>query len=311
MSVASYVTILEDLILRLQINVAVAKGFEKLELPKSIGENAKKYIDLWPIQMSAEIADEGNTKRNVLTTNFDTYTLILQLGVILNTVPAWKKAYKLRVIVFVEYESDVEEENGRVKTLLENLRIEAEVLVFWLASGDLPSYEIIVNGKSHNKLYEEEVEKCLGDQEWWDEIQKMRGFRGGLSATEDLAAISPRKWPEASLFLGGKGEKVERFLGLRRLLKRSKRQHTLSGLTKLGVSLGMRTHRLSPNVVSQHASHLSASEDSGSESEDASDLDGDSGNQSAASEGDVDDFVTESDSSMEAQNVSLKSASIG
>lgn len=45
----SYVQILEDLLLCLQMNVAVAKGFEDLELPKGT-ENEKKYIDLWPIR---------------------------------------------------------------------------------------------------------------------------------------------------------------------------------------------------------------------------------------------------------------------
>jgi potassium/chloride transporter 9 len=72
MSVASYVTVLEDLLLRLQINVAIAKGFENLEFPHSEDKQSKKYIDLWPIQMSAEIAAEGDGKQNVLTTNFDT-----------------------------------------------------------------------------------------------------------------------------------------------------------------------------------------------------------------------------------------------
>ena len=72
MTVISYVTILEDLLLGLQINVAVAKGFQELERPDAKGENTKKYIDLWPIQMSAEIAAEGDAKQNVLTTNFDT-----------------------------------------------------------------------------------------------------------------------------------------------------------------------------------------------------------------------------------------------
>lgn len=75
MSVTSYVTVLEDLLLRLQINVAVAKGFQDLEFPHSKDNSedvAKKYIDLWPIQMSAEIAAEGDNKQNVLTTNFDT-----------------------------------------------------------------------------------------------------------------------------------------------------------------------------------------------------------------------------------------------
>lgn len=86
MSITSYVTILEDLLLRLQINVAVAKGFQELEFPHPKGENAKKYIDLWPIQMSAEIAAEG-AKQNVLTTNFDTCKLLLQFDQILSKFP--------------------------------------------------------------------------------------------------------------------------------------------------------------------------------------------------------------------------------
>ncbi|TVY80800.1 Vacuolar cation-chloride cotransporter, partial [Lachnellula suecica] len=312
MSVTSYVTVLEDLLLRLQINVAVAKGFQDLEFPHSNGdpkESTKKYIDLWPIQMSAEIAAEGDNKQNVLTTNFDTYTLILQLGVILNTVPAWKKAYKVRVAVLVEYESDVEEERGRVQSLLENLRIEAEVLVFWLSSGDLPTYEIIVNGASPGKEHEEEVEECLKGQEWWDEIQRFRGNRGSFAA-DDLSGIASvlstgSGWPQSSFQQGPRGERAERFLGLRKLLKRSKKKHTMSGITKLGVNLGMRTHRLSPNVVNQHAIQRSASEDSGSESDVSTDSEaiaddetgeGSDGRESAASEGDIDDFESEDDS---------------
>jgi potassium/chloride transporter 9 len=227
--------------------------------------------------------------------------------VILNTVPAWKRVYKLRVAVFVEYESDVEEERGRVQSLLENLRIEAEVLVFWLASGKLNTYEIIVNGASPGKEYEDEVDECLKEQEWWDEIQKIRGKKDGISAAEDLSDIASifttgSNWPEASFQQGPRGERVERFLGLRRLLRKSKRKHTLSGIAKLGVSLGMRTHRLSPDVVRQHASQGSASEDSGSESDDDSDsVAGESdglseGPESAASEADIDDFESESDS---------------
>jgi potassium/chloride transporter 9 len=145
--IQSYVTTIEDLVLRLQMNVAIAKGFQDLELPsprapmmkRALGqwglsdiepnERTKSYIDLWPIQMSAEVATAGddNSRKNVLTTNFDTYTLILQLGCILHTVPSWKRSYELRICVFVEYESDVEEERDRVTTLLRNLRIEAEV----------------------------------------------------------------------------------------------------------------------------------------------------------------------------------------
>lgn len=232
-------------------------------------------------------------------------TLILQLGVILNTVPAWKKAYKVRVAVFVEYESDVEEERGRVRSLLENLRIEAEILVFWLASGSLETYEVIVNGAGPGGELEDEVEKCLGGQEWWDEIQRFRGKRGEVSASEDLAEIASifttgSNWPEASFQQGPRGERVERFMGLRRLLRKSRRKHTMSGISRLGVNLGMRTHKLSQNVVQHHASQGSASEFSSSESESDSDgilnsaIDSD-GPESAASEADVDDFESDNE----------------
>lgn len=65
----SYMAILEDLALRHRLNVAVGKGFESLETPRRDGSNTKKFIDLWPIQMSAEITDGG---KSVLTSNFDT-----------------------------------------------------------------------------------------------------------------------------------------------------------------------------------------------------------------------------------------------
>ncbi|KAF7938750.1 uncharacterized protein EAE98_001088 [Botrytis deweyae] len=298
MSVTSYVTILEDLLFKLQINVAVAKGFRDLELPDT--ENTKKYIDLWPIQMSAEIAAEGDVKQNVLTTNFDTYTLILQLGVILNTVPAWKKAYKLRVAVFVEYENDVEEERGRVKSLLENLRIEAEILVFWLASGDIPSYEIIINGATPGSNQADEVEQCLKGQDWWDDIQKLRGNHGATtSAVVDLAQITnifhaAPTWPDASFQQGARYRHAQRFLGLRRLLRKSKKRQNMSNLKGLGVNMGMRSQRLEPDVMSRYASQGSASEDSDSDSGPQTE-EPESDDESAASEGDLDDFESGSD----------------
>ncbi|CAD6503272.1 BgTH12-02939 [Blumeria graminis f. sp. triticale] len=293
MSVTSYVTILEDLLLRLQINVAIAKGFEDLDFP-SQDNHSKKFIDLWPIQMSAEITTAGENRPNLLTTNFDTYTLILQLGVILNTVPAWKKAYKIRVAVFVEYETDVEEERGRVESLLENLRIEARVLVFWLASGNFATYEIIVNGASYDPQIEEEVEEYLKGQDWWDEIQRIRGKRGNSSGTENLSEIASlfmtgTNWPESSFQQGPRETKVKRFNGLQRLLKKTKKKQSMSRFAKLGVSLGMRTHRLTRDILKVHSSQVSASEDSSSSHDEGSisDLDSDKG---IASEGDVEDF---------------------
>lgn len=69
MSPAQYVTILEDLAHKHKLNVAVGCGFDKLETPKAHRLNRKKYIDLWPIQVSAQVSADG---KNLLTTNFDT-----------------------------------------------------------------------------------------------------------------------------------------------------------------------------------------------------------------------------------------------
>ena len=311
----SYVLILEDLLLRLQTNVAVAKGFQTLEFPQPKGKNTKKYIDLWPIQMSAEVASEGGEeKQNVLTTNFDTYTLILQLGCILDTVPAWKKAYKLRVAVFVEYESEVEEERSRVKKLLENLRIEAEVLVFWLASGDVKAYQVIVNGDVTrvSSDSEREVDIVLMNEEWWQDLQKVRGRVDTSTSNNESTDVhnllsTATNWPSSSFRSNQQNTNPERFEGLRRLLQSPRRRASSGDLSSIGVRLGMRTHKLHDDLVHGHASYASASENSESSNEDyesvfKDEIEGDASsrdNESAESQSDDenirldDDIVTE------------------
>ncbi|KAL1858452.1 hypothetical protein Plec18170_002650 [Paecilomyces lecythidis] len=268
-SVQSYMTILEDLLFKLRINVAVAKGFENLELPNPSGKNTKKYIDLWPIQMSAELAADRESKQNVLTTNFDTYTLILQLGCILNTVPSWKKSYKLRVAVFVEYETDVDEERGRVVTLLEKLRIEAEVLVFWLASGDVKTYQVIVNGDTSPGMAETVnlVNSALKDEAWWRGLQDIRKGSKDLRSQSKLNKISKLlgSMPNTS-FLEGRRKPIQRFEGIRRLIESSKRRRSISSFGGLGVSMGMQTHHLLDTLVDAQAE--SSSETSSSEESD-------------------------------------------
>ncbi|KAF2142085.1 uncharacterized protein K452DRAFT_318393 [Aplosporella prunicola CBS 121167] len=319
----SYVTILEDLLLRLQVNVAIAKGFQDLEFPapkptaleKGLAalrfweteekENTKRYIDLWPIQMSAEIAagtDDHSSRRNVTTTNFDTYTLILQLGCILNTVPSWKRAYRLRVAVFVEYESDVEEERGRVTALLSNLRIQAEVLVFWLASGDLKTYEIIINANTDecNKEALKDVNEALEDEEWWDDVQKLRGRQDSVSAVQQLAEIeglldNASNWPSTA-FQHGRGQQLsesreKRFADLRKMLRTSRRKTSMTSLRQLGVNLGMRTHRLPADLASGYGSSYSDSDD---DDEEAIETDEDSAG-SVVSEGDADEYASSDD----------------
>lgn len=317
-SIQSYVAILEDLLLQLQINVAVAKGFKDLEFPMPKKGNTKKYIDLWPIQMSAEIATKcGEEKQKILTTNFDTYTLILQLGCILDTVPAWKRAYKLRVAVFVEYESDVEEERGRVKTLLDNLRIQAEILVFWLASGEIKTYQVIVNGDSvaAGKVAERAVNEILKDEEWWQDVRKLRGRREDLSGVEELASAqdllsATPNWPSASFQHGRQGAPAERFEGLKRLIRKSKRRRSIGDLSDLGLRPAMQTHRLHDDLVHQHASHASASEDSESEESEIFEFGADRtspspSRASAVTENDMDDYEEENDGEANLSKVPL------
>ncbi|KAL1838988.1 hypothetical protein VTJ49DRAFT_1999 [Mycothermus thermophilus] len=273
MPVTSYMTILEDLALRYRLNVAVGKGFENIEPPRSDGSNTKKYIDLWPIQMSAEINADG---KNVLTTNFDTYTLILQLGYILRTVPAWKKVYNLRVLVFVEYESEVQEERGRVKKLLEKLRIDAEILVFWLASGSLSTYETIIHGHFKGPETENLVNECLKNEEWWEELQTYRGSHS-MTDSQEFASIAQVMGSTAGRpgLYNPHGDPSE---------ARSMRRHSIAQLNELpkkpsmsqlrewGVSMGIHTQNLP--FMDSSDTELGIESDSDSDSSDSSDTDG-------------------------------------
>lgn len=279
-SIKSYVTVIEDLVLRLQANFAVAKGFQELELPSAkpskkqtalsvvgladieLEKSTKAYIDLWPIQMSAEIAAAGDepSRRNVLTTNFDTYTLILQLGCILHTVPSWKRMYKLRVCVFVEYETDVEEERDRVSTLLKNLRIQAKILVFWLANGNLKMYEVIINGKDdddHDQTARD-IDFSLEDERWWQDIKRLRQptdmstSQELAQATDILEAIT--QWPTATFQHGRRETRPKRFSALQKMLRRAKSRVSVGDLSATGATVGMYNNRLSVDLDSGSSS---------------------------------------------------------
>ncbi|KAJ5788362.1 hypothetical protein N7457_003352 [Penicillium paradoxum] len=269
MSGQSYVTILEDLLFKLRINVAVAKGFEDLEIPDPHGHHTKKYIDLWPIQMSAELGADSASKQNVLTTNFDTYTLILQLGCILNTVPSWKKTYKVRVAVFVEYETDVEDERRRVEALLEKLRIEAEVLVFWLACGDLQAYRTIVNGDtSVTADAREKVHSTLQGEDWWQGLLRARAQdqdpQDSDRASDCIHFDKAFSFQSQSSQDSGARPLPQRVTGLRKLIQSTRRRRSVSSFRALGgVNLGMQTHRLLDAFVDYD------SFDNSSESEDS------------------------------------------
>lgn len=212
--------------------------------------------------MSAEIQDNEGS---VTTTNFDTYSLILQLGCILNTVRTWKKAYKLRVLVFVEYETDVQEESDRVKSLLENLRIQAQVVVVWLAKGDLRTYEIIVNGAKPDSDGDARIEKLLGEETWWRELQDRRN---GVAPPINISGSSgfnlgETSWPSGSFLQMGRTDMPpSRRLKLKKV-KRGIKRHSISGLAMLGISvpLSMRTSRLNSDALDQGSSSEESSDD--------------------------------------------------
>lgn len=247
MDVKSYMTILEDLALRYQLNVAIGKGFDALESPRRSGQNVKKYIDLWPIQMALEVEAEG---RSVLAWNWQTYTLILQLGYVLRSVPAWKRAYRLRVLAFVEYESDVEVERARVKALLEKLRIEAEVVVLWLACGQLSTYEMIIHGHAMTLETAALVNDCFKNNEWWEDLQRMRGSHD-MTGSEHPSSLS--NMPNSGSIPEGRrpsGATVDATYNPERrrssvaLLADLPKTSTISQLSHMGLNMGMRTQNL-------------------------------------------------------------------
>lgn len=72
------------------------------------------------------------------------------------------------------------EEQRRVSLLLENLRIDAELLVLTMDSGHLPSYEVLINGAKSS----DEIDNALRNETWWTE-RGSRGTRDQISSQID------------------------------------------------------------------------------------------------------------------------------
>lgn len=154
-----WVRIVEDLSL-MKSNIAIAKGFDSINIPnKSEKLFDKKYIDLYPIQMS-------NNKKKF---NFDTCTLIMQLGALLKTVPKWNKTHKLRCITFVEFEYERSDEYKKLNELLSILRIECEIIILCLQ--EFSVYNTILKGDNINKKF---VDDILQNDPWWQELKTVR-----------------------------------------------------------------------------------------------------------------------------------------
>jgi len=220
-------------------------------------------------------------------------TLILQLGYILHTVPSWKKDFRLRVLVFVEYESELRETRDRVQALLEKLRIPAEVHAFWLASGELATYAAIINGHSEDASAEQMVDDVLKDEDWWTRLKRLRGKGPPMTASQEWTSLDQAVEPPA-------GQQSHRNLhddqwGRRRpsmaIHGQLPKKPTVSSLSRLGVSVGIHTHTLPHKIFQLDSDNEDGpgSHDSSDDSEPdpyADDTD------SAASEGDLDGYRT-------------------
>ncbi|EHK41830.1 hypothetical protein TRIATDRAFT_29516 [Trichoderma atroviride IMI 206040] len=266
MSPTEYMTALEDLTLMYRLNVAVAYGFDGLETPRKDEDNTKRFIDMWPIQMSAEVSSDG---KNMLTSNFDTYTLILQLGHILRSVNTWKRAYTLRVMVFVEYESEVEEELARVRALLEKLRIDAEVCVFWLACGQLDTYERIINGKGSSIDCEIIVGDALRDEEWWNDLEDFRGQSEPMTNSQEfthLAHIITSTAGRPGVYNPHEETESRRRRSSVFDLPGMPKKPNIGSLSKMGINIGMHTHHLNEEVFEDSDSDYETSSDTDSSS---------------------------------------------
>lgn len=242
-SIAQWVQIVEDLII-MHATVAVAANFGRMAVPALSRRwfrglrlcTAKRYIDLYPIQMSTTCVTADG--QSVLQTNFDTYTLILQLGAILATVDEWRQNnHVLRIIAFVETKDDEADERLRLEGLLEKLRIDAEVRVVCLNDGRLESYNYIVTGlapkKDYHALYDRINRTLLNDQ-WWHNLTEARRIVRNVEI-QRARKLKSRSWislrPLPNPNSSGSGSSAGH-----------KRRYTLSNLHDRGmaVSLNMR-----------------------------------------------------------------------
>jgi solute carrier family 12 (potassium/chloride transporters), member 9 len=195
--------------------------------------------------------------------------------------------YSLRVIVFVEYESEVEEERGRVDALLEKLRIEAEVLVFWLASGGISTYETIIHGHFKSSETDTLVNECLKDEDWWDDLKTFRGSRSMTASQEFNSAAHviestsgrPGIYNPHSTSAGAADRRRPSWTQLNEL----PRKPTVSQIVKMGVNMGIHTQNLPVAVFDTSETDAGDGSDSDSDSSD----DDFNDTESVVSEGDM------------------------
>ncbi len=161
--------------------------------------------------------------------------------------------------------------------MLEKLRIDAQVLVFWLASGNLSTYETIIHGHFKDPETENLVNECLKNQEWWEDLQNYRGSRSMTESQEfaSIAHVMGSTSGRPGLYNphdGGSDGRERRRHSMAQLTELPKKP-TTSQLVKWGVSMGIHTQNLPFDVFDSSDTDPGAGSDSDSDTSEASDVD--------------------------------------
>ncbi|KAL9641651.1 hypothetical protein ABK040_016882 [Willaertia magna] len=133
-SLNEYIDIMKNCLDLLQKNLIITTNFYKLnrnELYPKSWKNillAKKHltIDLWPLQFFETINP--------------TVSLILQMGFMINLVGPWSRYHKLRIFSIIENNNILEAEMDRLKKVLRNARVNAEIIIITLTVDSFESF---------------------------------------------------------------------------------------------------------------------------------------------------------------------------
>ncbi|CAD5210708.1 unnamed protein product [Bursaphelenchus okinawaensis] len=150
-----YVQVLHDT-LNMNKNLVVARHFNRFDRELFLKHENRRYIDVWPSHLFKP--DDNGLQ-------WDNSSLfVLQLACILSMSSKWKNA-KLRVFICVNSLQDMHVQEQQLRTLLENLRINAKsVMVPWdhvVSQMDRSSQQVITNITQFEPSYVQAVNEMI------------------------------------------------------------------------------------------------------------------------------------------------------
>ncbi|GEQ71052.1 hypothetical protein JCM33374_g4733 [Metschnikowia sp. JCM 33374] len=186
--------------------------------------------------------------KSVMSTNFDTCTLILQLGSVLSTVDEWEQnGYVLRIIAFVE---SARRRKAKTREPLSSLRIDAEVRIVCFDSETLHSYNFMVKGcdvtDETSEIFQH-IESVLEEHQWWINMvearEAMRDVESQTQQKKSTGSISRAMkiaddLPERLRSLNFSPKSPSEGLGLGKSVQNNRRS-TLSTLHQQGLSMSL------------------------------------------------------------------------